>query len=160
LQGDGANFDYGSVYLGKNDQLFDQRTIQVHEAPHCTSNLLCKNVLCNQSRSIFSGLIKVEEEAQHTDAYQTNRNLLLGSEGKADSLPGLEILANEVKCSHGATTSRIDPQDLFYLQSRGITSEKSEKLIALGFLNEPLMGINDKNTREWALQCLESCFAS
>ena len=160
LQGDGANFDYGSVYLGKNDQLFDQRTIQVHEAPHCTSNLLCKNVLCNQSRSIFSGLIKVEEEAQHTDAYQTNRNLLLGSEGKADSLPGLEILANEVKCSHGATTSRIDPQDLFYLQSRGITSDKSEKLIALGFLNEPLMGINDKNTREWALQCLESSFAS
>jgi len=160
LQGDGANFDYGSVYLGKNDQLFDQRTIQVHEAPHCTSNLLCKNVLRNQSRSIFSGLIKVEEEAQHTDAYQTNRNLLLGSEGKADSLPGLEILANEVKCSHGATTSRIDPQDLFYLQSRGITSEKSEKLIALGFLNEPLMSIMDEKNREWALQSLESAFAS
>jgi Fe-S cluster assembly protein SufD len=86
--------------------------------------------------------------------------LLLGSEGKADSLPGLEILANEVKCSHGATTSRIDPQDLFYLRSRGITSEKSEKLIALGFLNEPLMGINHEKTREWALQCLESSFAS
>jgi Fe-S cluster assembly protein SufD len=96
----------------------------------------------------------VEENAQHTDAYQTNRNLLLSNEAEADSLPGLEILANEVKCSHGATTSRIDPQELFYLRSRGITEKEAEKLIAVGFLNESLDHISHESTREHALNCL------
>ena len=134
LKEPGSHFEYGSAFLGKDDQLFDQRTIQVHEAPHCTSNLLCKNALSNESKSIFSGLIKVEEDAQHTDAYQTNRNLLLLSDkAEADSLPGLEILANEVKCSHGATTSKIDPQELFYLNSRGIAESEAEKLLLWDF---------------------------
>ena len=160
LKESGSHFEYGSVFLGNDEQLFDQRTIQVHEAPHCTSNLLCKNVLRNEAKSIFSGLIKVDEEAQHTDAYQTNRNLLLSSEAEADSLPGLEILANEVKCSHGATTSRIDPQELFYLRSRGIPTVEAEKLIALGFLGESLDPIEHKQTREWALNCLADSFAA
>ena len=160
LKESGSHFEYGSVFLGNDEQLFDQRTIQVHEAPHCTSNLLCKNVLRNEAKSIFSGLIKVDEEAQHTDAYQTNRNLLLSSEAEADSLPGLEILANEVKCSHGATTSRIDPQELFYLRSRGIPTVEAEKLIALGFLSESLDPIEHEQTREWALNCLADSFAA
>lgn len=159
LKESGSHFEYGSVYLGNDEQLFDQRTIQVHEAPHCTSNLLCKNVLRKEAKSIFSGLIKVAEEAQHTDAYQTNRNLLLSSEAEADSLPGLEILANEVKCSHGATTSRIDPQELFYLRSRGIPTMEAEKLIALGFLSETLDTIAHQQTREWALNCLSDSFS-
>ena len=158
LKASGGHFEYGSVYLGDDEQLFDQRTIQVHEAPHCTSNLLCKNVLQKEAKSIFSGLIKVEEEAQHTDAYQTNRNLLLSAEAEADSLPGLEILANEVKCSHGATTSRIDPQELFYLRSRGVPMPDAEKLIALGFLRECLDGITHEDTRERAFQTLENSF--
>ena len=99
-------------------------------------------------------MIKVDEEAQHTDAYQTNRNLLLSSEAEADSLPGLEILANEVKCSHGATTSRIDPQELFYLRSRGIPTVEAEKLIALGVLSESLDPIEHEQSREWALNSL------
>ena len=160
LKEPGAHFEYGSVFLGNEEQLFDQRTIQVHEAPHCTSNLLCKNALRKEAKSIFSGLIKVDEEAQHTDAYQTNRNLLLSSEAEADSLPGLEILANEVKCSHGATTSRIDPQELFYLHSRGIPKVEAEKLIAIGFLSESLLNIDDEETRETALNGLADAFTS
>ena len=160
LKEPGAHFEYGSVFLGNDEQLFDQRTIQVHEAPHCTSNLLCKNALRKEAKSIFSGLIKVDKEAQHTDAYQTNRNLLLSSEAEADSLPGLEILANEVKCSHGATTSRIDPQELFYLHSRGIPKVEAEKLIAIGFLSESLLNIDDEETRETALNALADAFTS
>ena len=160
LKEPGAHFEYGSVFLGNEEQLFDQRTIQVHEAPHCTSNLLCKNALRKEAKSIFSGLIKVDEEAQHTDAYQTNRNLLLSSEAEADSLPGLEILANEVKCSHGATTSRIDPQELFYLHSRGIDKVEAEKLIALGFLSESLLNIDHEETRDTALNALADAFSS
>ena len=155
-----SHFEYGSAHSGDSNQLFDQRTIQVHEAPNCTSNLLCKNVLRNEAKSIFSGLIKVSKEAQHTDAYQTNRNLLLSSEAKADSLPGLEILANEVKCSHGATTSRIDPQELFYLQSRGMSLKDAEKLIALGFLSGPLNSVSHEPTREWILNSLADSLES
>lgn len=160
LNGPGSHFEYGSAHSGDSNQLFDQRTIQVHEAPNCTSNLLCKNVLRNEAKSIFSGLIKVRKEAQHTDAYQTNRNLLLSSEAKADSLPGLEILANEVKCSHGATTSRIDPQELFYLQSRGMSLKDAEKLIALGFLSGPLNSVSHEPTREWILNSLADSLES
>ena len=151
----GSHFEYRSAFMGKDEQLFDQRTIQVHQAPHCTSNLLCKNVLRQEAKSVFSGLIKVEENAQHTDAYQTNRNLLLSNEAEADSLPGLEILANEVKCSHGATTSRIDPQELFYLRCRGITENEAERLIAVGFLSESLDHISHESTREYVLDCLK-----
>ena len=160
LKEPGAHFEYGSAFLGKDEQIFDQRTIQVHEAPHCTSNLLCKNALRNESKSVFSGLIKVEEDAQHTDAYQTNRNLLLSSQAEADSLPGLEILANEVKCSHGATTSKIDPQELFYLKCRGIAESEAEKLIALGFLSQSIDTISDEQTRELALEQLAQSFDS
>jgi len=102
----------------------------------------------------------VEEDAQHTDAYQTNRNLLLSSQAEADSLPGLEILANEVKCSHGATTSKIDPQELFYLKCRGIAESEAEKLIALGFLSQSIDTISDEQTRELALDQLAQSFDS
>jgi Fe-S cluster assembly protein SufD len=136
ILGEGAVFNNYSLSLGNNKQLFDQRTIQHHIAPNGKSNLLFKNALLNESKAIFSGLIKVDPEAQNTDSFQTNRNLLLSKEAEADSLPGLEILANEVKCSHGATTSKIDEQELFYLQSRGISKSIAEKLIVLGFFED------------------------
>ena len=98
--------------------------------------MLSKNVLQDESKSIFSGLIRVDADAQQTNALQTNRNLLLSKQAKADSLPGLEILANDVKCTHGATTSRINQEELFYLLSRGIAKKNAESLISLGFLEE------------------------
>ena len=132
----GCSFENYSFVLGKNQQIFDQRTEQHHISPHCSSNLLSKNVLQDESKSIFSGLIRVDADAQQTNALQTNRNLLLSKQAKADSLPGLEILANDVKCTHGATTSRINQEELFYLLSRGIAKKNAESLISLGFLEE------------------------
>ena len=130
-----------SLVAASGKQLFDQRSRQDHRAQHTTSDVLCKNALLDESRSIFAGLIRVEENAQHTDAYQTNRNLVIGPLAEANSLPGLEILANEVKCSHGATTGRIDEDQLFYLQSRGIPREAAKQLVMLGFFEEVLAGI-------------------
>jgi Fe-S cluster assembly protein SufD len=136
LTGQGADFENSSVTLGRKEQLFDQRTMQHHLAPNGKSRLTFKNALADEAKSIFSGLIKVENEAQQTNSYQTNRNLLLSNEAEADSMPGLEILANEVKCSHGATTSKIDDQELFYLLSRGIHRSVAQRLIVLGFFEE------------------------
>ena len=102
-------------------------------------------MLQDQSKAIFSGLIRVNPEAQHTNALQTNRNLLLSKEAEADSLPGLEILANDVRCTHGATTSRLNQEELFYLLSRGIKKKNAESLICLGFLEEILDKIPDEN---------------
>ena len=136
LTGAGAEFENLSVTLATQGQLFDQRTMQHHLAPNGKSTLTFKNALADHAKTIFSGLIKVENEAQQTNSYQTNRNLLLSNEAEADSMPGLEILANEVKCSHGATTSKIDDQELFYLLSRGISRAVAERLIILGFFEE------------------------
>ena len=107
----------------------------------------------------------MEEEAQHTDAYQTNRNLLLSAKAEADSLPGLEILANEVKCSHGATTSRIDPQELFYLRSRGVPMAEAEKLIAVASSENASMALITKRLRRehfklWKTPFLNKCYES
>lgn len=141
----GSSFENFSFVSGKSEQLFDQRTEQHHLAPDCRSNLLCKNVLQDESKSIFSGLIRVDPEAQQTNALQTNRNLLLSKEAEADSLPGLEILANDVRCTHGATTSRLNHEELFYLLSRGIEKKHAESLISLGFLEEIIDKIPDEN---------------
>ena len=148
ISGEGSSFNNFSISLGQNEQLFDQRTVQHHIHPNSKSNLLFKNALLGNSKSIFSGLIKVDQKAKNTDAYQTNRNLLLSEHAEADSLPGLEILANEVKCSHGATTSKIDKQELFYLQSRGIPTKIAEKLIVMGFFDEVVREANTDDSVE------------
>ena len=103
-------------------------------------------------------MIKVMPNAANTNSYQTNRNLLLSNTSEADSLPGLEILANEVKCSHGATTSKIDDQELFYLLSRGIPKKSAENLIALGFLDEITSKISDEQCIELVRQKIDSRF--
>ena len=101
-------------------QEFDQRTLQDHVAPHTTSDLLYKNSLSDAAKTIFAGLIRVQPAAQHTDAYQKVRNLMLSDEAEANSMPGLEILADEVRCTHGATSGHVDAAEMFYLLSRGI----------------------------------------
>ena len=112
----------------------------------------------DESKSHFLGLIKVENEAQITNSYQTNRNLLLSNDSEADSMPGLEILANEVKCSHGATTSKIDEQELFYLLSRGISRSAAERLIVLGFFEEVLEKIEIEDQLEKARERIVQAF--
>jgi Fe-S cluster assembly protein SufD len=134
--GSGSNVELYSLSVARGDQEYDQRTLQTHIAPHSRSDLLFKNALLDQSRTIFSGLIVVEEDAQQTDAYQTNNNLMLSEEAESNSLPGLEIKANDVKCSHGATTGRIDETELFYFLSRGIPRHKAQELMVFGYFEE------------------------
>ena len=144
IQGEGADVRLYGISVATGEQEFDQRTLQVHDAGNAKSDLLFKNVLLDKGRTIFSGLIKVAPDAQRTDAYQTNRNLLLSPEAEADSLPGLEIEANDVKCSHGATTGQVNPEELFYLLARGIPLPVAQELLAEGFLEEVLAKVDDE----------------
>jgi Fe-S cluster assembly protein SufD len=136
LIGEGARSDLLAVAIADAQQEFDARTLQDHLSPHTTSDLLYKNALNGRARSIFGGLIRVEPHAHFTDAYQTVRNLLLSDDSEANSMPGLEILADNVKCSHGATSGQIHEDELFYLLARGIPKPAAQQLLVAGFLNE------------------------
>ena len=138
LTGEGGRSDMLSVTAAKGDQHFDQRTLQDHQAPGASSDLLYKNALDGESHTIFAGMIRVEPHAHRTDAYQKIRNLLLSDDADANSLPGLEILADEVSCSHGATSGQIDEDQLFYLRARGIAETEAQRLIVRGFLQEAI----------------------
>ncbi len=138
LQAPGAFSEMLALTVAERSQEFDQRTLQIHQAPNTKSDLLYKNALRDKARTIFSGLIVVDPDAQKTDAYQSNRNLMLSDDAEANSLPGLEIQANDVRCTHGATSSRIDPEQEFYLQSRGIDKAAADELLTFGFFEEAL----------------------
>jgi Fe-S cluster assembly protein SufD len=125
-----------AVSVGNRNQEFDARTLQDHASPHTTSDLLYKNALTDRTRSTFGGLIRVEPHAHFTDAYQTVRNVLLSDDAEANSMPGLEILADNVKCSHGATSGQLSENEMFYLLSRGIPAPVAKQLLVSGFLNE------------------------
>ncbi|MEZ5324641.1 MAG: Fe-S cluster assembly protein SufD [Verrucomicrobiales bacterium] len=148
LNGPGANSDMIAVAIATGEQEIDQRTLQHHAQPNTTSDLLYKNALYGQSRSIFAGLIQVDEGAHQTDAYQTCRNLLLSNEVEANSMPGLEINADGVKCSHGSTSSQIDDDEIFYFVARGITPTIARKLIAIGFATEPIERLKNDAVEE------------
>ncbi len=152
LLGPGANSDMLGLYFGDEDQHFDFNTSQDHVAPDAHSDLLYKGALDGSARGVFRGIIRVHEGAQRTDAYQTNRNLILSDDAVATSLPNLEIGADDVRCSHGATVGQLDAESLFYLMSRGLDREQAERLVVLGFLGEvldrlPLGGVTEKVTR-------------
>jgi Fe-S cluster assembly protein SufD len=134
-----------AIYFADKDQHFDQQTLQHHLKPRAHSDLLFKGVLADKARGVFSGLIKVELNAQKTDAYQKNRTLLLSDEARSDSVPQLEINANDVRCSHGSTTAPVDQQELFYLRSRGIKKPIAEKMLVTAFLEDVLNRVPLKN---------------
>jgi Fe-S cluster assembly protein SufD len=127
-----------AVYFGSGDQMHDFRTLQDHRAPRTTSDLLYKGVVANRSHSVYTGLIRVEKGAAGTNAYQTNRNLVLHEGAHADSVPNLEIEDNDVRCSHASAVGPISEDQRFYLESRGVPTQVAERLIALGFLDEVL----------------------
>ncbi|MBI5032246.1 MAG: Fe-S cluster assembly protein SufD [Chloroflexi bacterium] len=136
--GKGANANLLGFFFGDGKQHFDQHTFQNHIAGHTTSDLLYKGALKDTAYSVFRGLIRVNPQAQRTDAYQANRNILLSPHSHADSIPELEIEANDVRCTHGATVGPVDPDQVFYLMARGIPKIEAEKLIVEGFF-DPLM---------------------
>jgi Fe-S cluster assembly protein SufD len=138
LVGAGSSGKMSGFYFTNHDQHLDQDTQQNHLAPHTTSDLLFKGALLDESRSIWQGMIYVAPGAVKTDGYQANRNLVLSSKARADSIPGLEILTDDVRCTHGATVGKIDPDQIFYLLSRGIPLPDAERLIVEGFF-DPIM---------------------
>ena len=144
LQGPGSYSEMLALTVAQDSQEFDQRTLQSHQAPNTGSNLLYKNALLDQARTIFSGLIVVDPDAQKTDAYQSNRNLLLSDDAEANSLPGLEIQANDVRCSHGATSGHVDDEQMFYLKSRGIPPAVARELLVFGFFEEVLSKLENE----------------
>ncbi|MCU4187510.1 SufD family Fe-S cluster assembly protein [Acidiferrimicrobium sp. IK] len=127
-----------AVYFADGHQMHDLRTKQDHRARQTTSDLYFKGVVANRSRSVYTGLIRVEKGARGTNAFQTNRNLVLHEGAHADSVPNLEIEDNDVSCSHASAVGPVDADQLFYLESRGVPTESAERLIALGFLDEVL----------------------
>lgn len=138
LVGEGASGRMSGFYFTDGEQHLDHDTQQNHMAPHTTSDLLFKGALKDHSRSVWQGMIYVAPGAQRTDGYQANRNLVLSAQARADSIPGLEILADDVRCTHGATVGKIDPEPIFYLRSRGIPYPEAEQLIVEGFF-DPIM---------------------
>ena len=134
----GAHVAMTGIMFADGNQRFHHHTLQDHQAPNTTSDLLFKAALADHARSEYSGLIRVHKDAQKTDAYQANRNLALSEHARADSMPKLEIEATDVRCTHGATVGPIDPEQLFYLMARGLPRRTAERMIVRGFF-EPLM---------------------
>jgi Fe-S cluster assembly protein SufD len=133
MLGPGSTARISGLVIGHGKQHFDYQSLQDHHAPNCVSDLLVKGALRDQAVSVYSGLIKIRKDAQHSDAYQANRNLLLSPKARADSIPKLEIEANDVRCTHGATVGQVDAEQLFYLQSRGFTPEEAQNTLVHGF---------------------------
>ena len=138
LAGQGATSRVTGAYFADNVQRLDYDTFQEHIAPNTTSDFAFKGVLRDTASAVWRGMIRVEKDAQKTNAYQENRNLLLSKTAHADSIPGLEILANDVRCTHGATLSQVDREQLFYAMARGLSRQEAERLIVRGFFQDVL----------------------
>jgi Fe-S cluster assembly protein SufD len=159
LIGEGGRSDLLAVSVATGSQEFDARTLQDHISPHTASDLLYKNALDDRARTIFGGLIRVEPHAHFTDAYQKVRNLLLSDDAEANSMPGLEILADNVRCTHGATSGQIDEDELFYLRSRGIPVPVAQRLIVTGFLDEVVQRLDHPAISEHLHRLIEEKFS-
>ena len=149
LVGEGGRSDLLALTVATNEQEFDARTLQDHISPHTASDLLYKNALDDRARCTFGGLIRVEPHAHFTDAYQKVRNLLLSDDSEANSMPGLEILADNVRCTHGATSGQINEDEMFYLHSRGIPTKVAQRLIVTGFLNEVIKRLDQPSIADY-----------
>lgn len=148
LAGEGATGRMSGFYFTDGNQHLDHDTQQNHLAPHTTSDLLFKGALKGKSRSVWQGMIYVAPGAQKTDGYQANRNIVLSDAARADSIPGLEILADDVRCTHGATVGKLEQEPLFYLKSRGIPQAEAEKIVVEGFFDPIFQRIPFEGVRE------------
>jgi Fe-S cluster assembly protein SufD len=148
LDGPGAHGRVTGGYATHGKQHLDFDTLQTHMAPNTTSDLAFRGVLAERSSTVWRGMIKVDEQGQQTDAFQESRNLLLGRKAHADSIPGLEIAANDVRCTHAAAIAQIDPEQLFYLRSRGLGLNAARRLVIEGFLAELVTRFEEGPVRE------------
>lgn len=138
LMGQGGEAELLGIYFPVGKQHIDHQTLQVHRAPHCRSDLLFNGALKDRSHSVYMGVIKVLPHAQKTDAYQRNGNLILDGSARADSIPGLEIEADDVRCTHGATAAQVEDEYVFYLMARGLSRSQAERMIVQGFFQAVL----------------------
>jgi Fe-S cluster assembly protein SufD len=156
LAGQGATSRVTGAYFADGTQHLDYDTFQEHIAPHTTSDFAFKGALRDTATAVWRGMIRVERDAQKTNAYQENRNLLLSPDAHADSIPGLEILANDVRCTHGATLGQVDREQLFSLMARGLSRAEAERLIVRGFFQDVLDRIELEPVREALADALEA----
>src|SRR5207248_6651800 len=156
LDGQGGESDQLAVYVGDGTQTLAFRTLQDHDAPFTRSDLLFKGAVEDEARSVYSGLVRLRKSAQKSNATQTNRNLVLSEGAHAESIPNLEIEANDVRCSHASAVGPIDEEQLYYLESRGIAPDQAERLIVLGFLDRKSTRLNSSHrTISYAVFCLK-----
>jgi len=148
LVGPGADTQVNGVMFTEGKQHLAYHTLQHHEAPSCHSDLLYKGALQDKSRLVWRGMIKVDQGAQKTDGYQRNDNLMLSEEARADSIPGLEIEADDVRCTHGATTGRVDDEQIFYCRTRGLTRKESIRTVVTGFFQQVFDRITIESVRD------------
>lgn len=148
LVGPHAWAQVNGVMFTEGRQHLSYHTLQHHESPHCKSDLLYKGALQDESRLVWRGMIRVDREAQKTDAYQRDDNLMLSDGSRADSIPGLEILADDVRCTHGATAGRVDESQIFYARSRGFTRKEAIRMIVAGFFQQVFDRIEIESVRE------------
>jgi Fe-S cluster assembly protein SufD len=156
LAGSGATSRVTGAYFADGSQHLDYDTLQSHLAPNTTSDFAFKGVLRDKATAVWRGMIKVAKDAQRTNAYQENRNLLLSPDAHADSIPGLEILANDVRCTHGATVSQVNRDELFYCMARGLSKEEAQLLIVRGFYQEIFDRIELEPVRDALQSVLEA----
>jgi Fe-S cluster assembly protein SufD len=156
LTGPGATSRVTGAYFADAKQHLDYDTYQLHAAPNTTSDFAFKGALRDEATAVWRGMIRVEEEAQRTNAYQENRNLMLSPTTHAVPIPGLEILANDVRCTHGATVGQVDREQLFYLMARGLSRGEAERLIVRGFFSDVLDRIELEPVREALGEALEA----
>lgn len=151
LQDSGAEVRLRGMHLGSGSSHLDLRTSQSHPAPHTTSDLLYKTAMFDNSMSIYQGLINIGNKAVGADAYQLNRNLLMSADSKADTIPMLEILVDDVRCSHGASVGKIDPEALFYMMSRGLSNPEATQLLVEGFLVETTKDLTEGAIKDYLM---------
>jgi Fe-S cluster assembly protein SufD len=156
LAGQGARVKVTGAYYLTGSEHVDYDTTQEHAAPNTSSDLAFKGVLADRSRAVWRGVIRVDQGAQKTDAYQENRNLLLSTDAQATPIPGLEIEANDVRCTHGATVGQVDAGQLFYLMARGLDRTEAQRMIVRGFFEDVLVRIGSTQARERLAAALES----
>lgn len=144
------------LYFADEGQHFNQYTVQHHSAPRAFSDVLFKGAVRDASTAVYSGIIVVDPGAQKTDAYQTNRNLLLDRDSEAVSIPQLEIAANDVKCSHGSTTGPVPDDQRFYLMSRGLRPEVAEHVLVTGFLHEVMSRVTLPKVAEYVERVVQA----
>ena len=148
LVGRHADAQVNGVMFTEGRQQLVYNTLQHHESPACKSDLLYKGAMQDRSRLVWRGMIKVDKAAQKTDGYQRNDNLMLSNEARADSIPGLEIEADDVRCTHGATSGRVDTEQLFYAQARGLSADEAARLVVAGFFQQVFDRITIPPVRE------------